>query len=390
MNEETKIENTNPEDKKESTLEQTNIISAKPKKSFKKPLIIGITTAALIGGGVGGYFLLQNEPKNNNLNNKTTTTTSDIIPEISEFEPKYGYVLKVINNERLELYDNKKLVNSYTCRDTCYELVAQGDPNFQSDIFPYFVVTLHSEENILSDENEYYMFVPYDGKGDPIYYLNSSKVLYYDKESYSQELYFSIRDYETGIIGLMDYKGKIIHELNMKYAPDYKDEHNEFKTYGHNEFNTDLYDLQHDLLVAADKNGKYGITNVKGNKVYVDYQYDLIRLVSDKYFRVLENGKWYLYSLETKAKVFNNGYNYLEQATDNIFVTIDNHTVKILDKKENVLATTEIDKNRKILYYEEGACCYSDAFGFDIENNIIKIYIGDSDENEFFTYEIKN
>ena len=95
------------------------------------------------------------------------------------------------------------------------------------------------------------------------------------------------------------------------------------------------YSVENNMIVNV-KNNKYGIIKITGNEIVIDYLYDNIELLNDKYFKVKENNKWYLYSFEKKDKEKEESYIDL-MIIDNILFSINEDNNLYIENGNNII-----------------------------------------------------
>ena len=196
--------------------------------------------------------------------------------------------------------------------------------------------------------------------------------------------YLIVKDIKTEKYGIIDTAGKVIKDFKSD-------------SFGENVmpcFNEDTISIDDDLIVEK-KNNKYGIIKITKDEIVIEHKFDSIRLHSNKYFKAKLDGKWYLYSLDTKEKVLEEGYKELFMVNDNIMIAEIDKALYIKDYQGNNIIE---DKIEVLMEYNEGACCgASGGYGIYEEQGIINIYIdipteddGIGYKTEQYTYNIKD
>ena len=136
---------------------------------------------------------------------------------------------------------------------------------------------------------------------------------------------------------------------------------------------SDTYSIKNNLIVEK-KNNKYGLTNINRVNTVLDYKYDSIRLLNDKYYKVKVGDNWYLYNMSNNEQALKEKYQEIFMPTPEILI------VKISDylyiKNESGQNLIE-DKIYAPMAYDENACCGSSSGIYVIlnyeDNNIVNI-----------------
>lgn len=89
--------------------------------------------------------------------------------------------------------------------------------------------------------------------------------------------YIYIQEKGTNKYGIIDADGNVIKNFVLESLP--------FVNFYEPYSLKDRYSIENNMLVSI-KNGKYGIVEITSDKMVVDYLYDDIKLINNKYFKV--------------------------------------------------------------------------------------------------------
>ena len=113
----------------------------------------------------------------------------------------------------------------------------------------------------------------------------------YDFSSSEQGLdgvYLKILDNNSGMYGIIDKDGNLIHEFNLGVQ--------QRETLGKPyHYYANRYSIKDNLIVDY-KNDKFGIVRITSNDIVVDYLYDDIELVDATSYKAKLNGEWNTYN----------------------------------------------------------------------------------------------
>ena len=145
-------------------------------------------------------------------------------------------------------------------------------------------------------------------------------------------------------------------------------------------------------------NNKYGILKISDGSIVVDAKYDALEFISInesnenlEYYKIYQNGKWYLYDINTFTPINNIGYDEIFYAHNNLMIVDIDNKVYFKDLKGNniinqylnlYISKNEIQNylSNHIYYYS-----YSPIYQLDarLNENIISISILTNIENFF-------
>ena len=243
-------------------------------------------------------------------------------------------------------------INKYKCKnESCYEYASQCTSYI--------------------DRYNGKMFI-HDGDKAILYDFTKGIIGTYQQGIDMIDKYFIVQEPKTKKYGIIDLNGKIIKELTSdgfgnKVGPC---------------FNEDTYSIEHNLITEK-KDNKYGIVKINQDEIVINHNFDDIRLFNDKYFKAKQEDKWYLYSIESKEKIIEEGYKELFIANEEVIITqIDNY-LYIKDYQGNNIIE---DKIKVLIDNNEGACCgASGGITIKEEKGIITIFV-DEPTNDGIDY----
>lgn len=199
--------------------------------------------------------------------------------------------------------------------------------------------------------------------------------LYSANDNYYIGTYIYVKDKDSDSYGIIDKNGNIIHDFNLNNA-----------CLGQMPSSMCLsYSIEGDLFVDK-KDDKYGIVRISSNDVVIDYNYELIKIINSKYFKVKDGDKWYLYSFDTKNKHINDSFNDIQVLTDDILIVEKDGYWKFIDYDNNSIIKDEIKIDSKYKYI---------SINKTNDQNIV--YVGmctdelcHEEANEYYEYNLKS
>lgn len=295
----------------EDIQKSSNQLPEKPKN--KKALVIALIIIIFSLLGVCGYFVWDKYLKNNDnekLNGNVTPTpsiTPDVTPSTKSDESE-NLDNKVFDNE-IASQSNSGLNYYIYCNDNGY--------CYSSDTISQY----------WNGNYETYECKSYDKNQCKVYSSQNDKIVLKDYNGY-YIYYFENKKY---------VKVNIDNDLLVSY----------------------INYINNDYLSIKLQNEKYGIFDIDGNKLLIDYDYDDIVgvFLNDKLygFSLKKNEKYGFYDLATKKLVFDfqydNGF-YTVEKQNYLFNGTNSNTINIYDSK-----TFELKKTitgGKGLYYSDG------------------------------------
>lgn len=280
--------------------------------------------------------------------------------------------------EKVQEDGSFKEVNSYKCRfsDWCTTSNAKEGFGYQNDNKNTVMIT--------DKENDKYIAIIFNvDKGIVGTYSDTESWLYSNKYEYQSGTYIYIKAKDSENFGIIDKEGNIIHEFNLGAT----------NAFYKSQLLSSAYSIENDMIIDQ-KDNKYGVSKISSNDKIIDYKFDSIRFivngksteikegtaihyiyektVDNKYFKAKLNGKWYLYSFDTKEKVTSEGYDNLFVANDKILVVEKDKYLYITDYQGNKLLDDKIENLSK--EYLEYVCCAANP-GIEVgtKDNIITI-----------------
>lgn len=344
---------------KEISAGQTFILTANaaPTRDEKiytvKFRIKGTTEKEIISLGLKDVYLETNDHKYYQLNNSQTEL-------IIAIKHNYRYELDS-DNKTFIFYKSSpegyKEINKYTCKTTCFEYATQAFGYVDLNIGRIFLIDNNTTEAILYDFTRG-VLATYE---IPVYSLSSK----------SSDIIYFVAKTKDGGYGIVDTSANIIR-------PFVSEEFVSSNTMGVY-YNT--YSIENNLIVEK-KNGKYGLTNINKVNTILDYKYDSIRLLNDKYYKVKIDDSWYLYSMSSNAEALTEKYQEIFMPTPEILIVqIDNYLYIKDASGKNLLE----DKIYAPMSYDETACCGSIPgiyINLDNDNNDLVNIIVYNDSNQ--------
>ena len=328
----------------------------------------------------------------------TNWNGKNYLDNVKGYKIKYGenrHYLEdgVIIFEKLAEDGSFKKVNEYKCKtpNSCYANVAKEGFSYKGE---------SSNTIMLEDkENDKYISILFDyDKGIIGTYGNTTSWLYSDEYEYQNGTYIYIKSKDSDQYGIIDKNGNVIHEFNLGST-------NAFYKSG---LLTTAYSIENDMIIDQ-KDNKYGVSKITSNDIIIDYKFDSIRFivnsksneektngiihyyyektVDNKYFKAKLDGKWYLYSFDTKDKVIAEGYDDLFVANDKIIVAEIDKKLYIKDYEgNNLIEETIEDLSRE--HYEYVCCGMTPGVKVEAKDNIVTIIVyKDNAPNDVSRYE---
>ena len=295
-----------------------------------------------------------------------TYKTKDMVVEFNTGESRYYYKNDVIIFEKMQDDGSFKKTNEYKCNtvDSCIVNLAAQNFVYQND---------NSNIVMIYDKDSKDMTVLFDiEKGIIDTYGGRPSWLYTANSTQRVNTYIYIMAKDSDKFGIIDVNGKIIHEFNL----------------GNINANIpsgilySVYSIENDMIVDQ-RNDKYGITKITSSDTIIDYKFKSIRLVNNKYFKAKSDGKWYLYSFDTKDKVIEDGYDELFVVNDEIIIVEKDKYLYIKDYNGNNIVEDKIEDLSK--EYFEYVCCGSNP-GIDINIKDDIITITTYKDNDWLNY----
>ena len=259
----------------------------------------------------------------------------------------------------LEKITNRQVISKYQCKNDCQVL---GDTPLGSF-------------NILSTKKAFI----YTNKQLILYDIDDKKEIgkYGDDISWltlnDEDEYIYIKSSETEKYGIIDKNGNLIHDFdfNDSFSVRFID-----NSANNNKVDSirlmdkkSVYSIKDNMIIAS-KDDKYGIVEIKSNKVIIDYQYDEIGLINSKYYMAKNNDKWYIYSFDTKEKHIEEGFNKIYNYIDNTLMVETDGKIYFRDYNNKNLTedTIEIKECQK-----EYDTCTRYFVAHEEEDNIYRI-----------------
>ena len=300
-------------------------------------------------------------PLNINFKDITAYVKKDDVVKEKEFEDKIitiensdsSCIGDLIANQSRYYQKDGAIVLSKLAEDGSFKVAGEYKCN-KGSVKNLYYPSCHEGYNMdimeisCSDEGAPYYAIFEIGKGvlntfDHMAWLEKDNMGNWDHDN-CNSVYLYAKDYETGYYGILDKQLNLVHKYNME----------EMNVLGPGGPIGEIYSIKDNMIVAK-KNGKYGISKITSEETVIDYQFDLIRLflyedisdsknsvVSNKYFKAQKDGKWYLYSFETKEKAIDKGYDYLFMPTDSVIVVGEDNYLYVKDTKGNNLTDDKI------------------------------------------------
>ena len=292
----------------------------------------------------------------------TSSTTYDYLKQLTlEFD---HYSNRVIRDNGKLIFQTAtsdgayKTTSEYTCKTSDDECIINNEPQT-------FSYQNSGEKDIVliqDEENSNWINVFFDTNHGIIATYGGNPRWLYPKNDKNIGKYIYILDKKNVNYGIVDKKGKIVHDFNLS---------RDCLANLDGELCLE-YSIEDNLFVDI-KNDKYGIVKIDSNDIIIDYKYDNIKLLNNKYFKAKENGKWYLYSFANKDKLSGEeGYDNLFVVNDNILVVENDKYLYITDYYGKKL-TEERIKDLSDQYNEYVCCGNNPGIKVDVKGNIVTI-----------------
>ncbi len=292
-------------------------------------IILGLMITILVCLGIGKIFYQENNDIDNSINEdvEDIEANDNSILEDLDYSINGDYVAK--NDEKnnaviIYRYDKvlKKYVESskYYCKN---QKCIIDDLNLISK--SVFII----QDGGADLENVKYLLVSYsDGilfetnDRDNIFTLGTNETL----------KYYVLKG-DNGKSSLIDQEGKMIINNLYEDIGKYKDMYCDW-------CNT-TFSIKKDYTTYKNNN-KYGILKISDGSVVVDAKYDALEFISInesnenlEYYKIYQNGKWYLYDINTFTSVNNIGYDEIFYAHNNLMIVDIDNKVYFKDLKGN-------------------------------------------------------
>ena len=204
-------------------------------------------------------------------------------------------------------FEESDLVSTYTCHgNTC--------PNIESII--------NMTEQIIVLQYEDGSRVLYDAKNGKV--INEEYKNYYVLVDDEYQVTGYVIQTKDNTYGLMNKEGKAIG------ITDYEE-------IGH--IDPVIFNDYNNQYITALKNNKYGVIEIATGNVIVDFNYDELHINGNAIIKVQDG---LLYPIDRNGNnILNNGYSYI-YGYDNLYVTIKDKQLNILDSEENTLNPSPI------------------------------------------------
>lgn len=318
----------------------------------KNKIVLILAVLLVVGISLELFSIISNENKiDDNSNN-----SNDI--ESNEEVIKYTYNYDV-ENKSLTFYDEDEIIKEY-----------QIDNEFMS--------LRYAEKQYPEFSNKYILYSGYkNGYYDKVFLLDLEKKTYKEFDNIKSVVTISSDDDPQFIkyIGLSNIDEEIaIIDLDGKYAKKFTEGAFSLLEYENYTLNDYSY---YDNIITTKINGKYGLESITGNVVIIKHKYEDLHiddsgvynnyeLYSKKYVKVKEDGKWYLYDLNTKKKATKVGYDRLYLLDDNVLLVLEGNNFSIKDYNDNLITNGNITVDNIFAWLPkrpEGVYIYKDPVG---------------------------
>lgn len=285
----------------------------------------GTTEKEIVSLGLKDVYLETNDNKYYQLNNSQTELMIAV-------KNNYRYELDRTNKEFIfykSSPEGYKEINKYTCKTTCFEYAAQSFGYIDLNIGRMFLVDNNDTEAILYDFTRG-VLATYE---IPVYSLSD--------ESYN--IIYFVAKTKDGKYGIVDTSANIIRPFVS----------DGFVSSPVKAIYSDAYSIKNNLIVEK-KNNKYGLTNINRVNTVLDYKYDSIRLLNDKYYKVKVGDSWYLYNVSNNEQALPEKYQEIFMPTPEVLIVKLNGYLYIKNESgQNLLE----DKIYAPMAHDENACC---------------------------------
>lgn len=223
-------------------------------------------------------FYTNNKEKNKNNINKFNDKSSN-----------YLYILKDNSFVKVTKDNDNTIPKEYNGKYNCI--------NDNCDIYENSLFSpIYDDKYIVLKENDK-IFI-YD------YRLENVVSNYYDEITYKKDDYFIVK--ENNLYGLINLSG------NSLIPQDYEE--------------IDIDNIYNNL-VKVKLNNKYGIYDIKNNKLLINTEYDNISITDNNYFNVSKDNLWFI--IDKDNNTITNSYKYT-YAFNKGFLAVDDNNIKIL------------------------------------------------------------
>lgn len=269
----------------------------------------------------------------------TSPNTYDYL-KLLTLELNHDSIRVVRDNGKLKFQAAKsdgtyKTTSVYTCKSSdnwCVVNNAAQTFYYQNQEEKNIVLIQDSQDNNIIN-------IFYDTNNGIIATYGGSPRWLYSKNDKNDGTYIYIKNENNESYGIVDKKGKVIHDFNLNMV-----------CLGNTDGSRCLsYSIDGNIFVNK-KDNKYGIVKIDSNDVVIDYKYDDIKILNSKYFKASENGKWYIYDVATKDK-------HLEKSFDDIYVLLENTLIvsdgeywTFIDYDNNPIINDKIKVNSEYKY----------------------------------------
>lgn len=323
--------------------------------------------------------------KDTNNNHYTSYDTTINLP----IKPLDNYKYDKKDNElvfyKLENSIGYKEINRYKCQyEDCnsYDIADPAYPAIQND-YDNGIMLIYDGKNA---ENVYYKkLLLYDFNNGIVKTFENVYPLKKGLENYNELSTFTLENINNEMA---------IVDINGNYIKEFTDKKFTFRCYEGCYLQN--YSIKKDLIVTYNENG-YGIDKISKDEEVIEHIFDNIVIGDDtttdgtsdagiynnnKLFKAKQNDKWYLYSIKTKEKILENGYEELFLIDDEIILVLENNTLYVKDLNNNNLTKDTINLEYGLFsfqpHFDKGVNTYK-------ENNIISITLVDGTDYDNHT-----
>lgn len=270
---------------------------------------------------------------------KTSVYVGNVIFKFSLDDIKYNELL--LKSNEFNTYNYRSIINSKTKTIKFYELNNSNEFKFISE---------YETDNDPKIDMNYNTGVSliYDANGTILYDINNGIIakydigpvtynLFNDEKSSDSELGDLIytRDSSSGDgYGIVDLFGNIIHSFSLGGT------HNVGSGSGK------IYNGEYSIIsnvIVDKKNNKYGLSRIRSDEMFVDYIYDDISIINDKYFKARTGDSWMIYSLKTGEKLIDKPYELILLPNDEILLVQEDGYLYFEDLSGNKLNNNGIE-----------------------------------------------
>ena len=257
-----------------------------------------------------------------------------------------GYESLCTTTEKNNIEEDK-IISTYNCR-------GDGCPTIESII--------NNEEQII--------ILIYEDESRVLFDVQNNKVIsekykdYYIMIDNNQQIIVYVVQTQDDNYQLINQEGKLITN-------------EEYKKIGYIDKN--VFNDYNDQYITAIKNDKYGVIEIATGNVIVDFKYDELHINGTAIISVKDN---LLYLIDREGNnLFTNGYSYI-YGLDDIYVTIKNKELNIIDNEETILNDTPVTIYDDYVYNDSST--FHNISVYKLENYI---YINITNGDEYIEYE---